>query len=159
MMILVIGLTAQGKDSTGDYFAVKGDFSGYTNGISVGYQYKYEVILPKFYFKLAQRITLLTTPTLTVNRVKFAIGLSGGVQFKLKAMGSDEWVDIQHVTDADCYEADLDPLVQETMMTVPINQRNKYFNLKLQATYFPGFSCVYDVGRTIHLDSTGELDV
>ena len=35
----------QGKDSTGDYFAVKGDFSGYTNGISVGYQYKYEVIL------------------------------------------------------------------------------------------------------------------
>ena len=66
-----------------------------------------------------------------LNRAKFAMGLSGGVQFKLKAMGSDEWVDIQHVTDADYYEADLDPLVQETLMTVPINQRNKYFQLKV----------------------------
>ena len=62
-----------------------------------------------------------------MNRVKFAMSLSGGVQFKLKALGmplkddngadSEGWVDIQHVTDADYYEADLDPLVQETMMT------------------------------------------
>ena len=51
--------------------------------------------------------------------------------FKVKAMGRDEWEDIQHITDANYYEADTDPIRAEQQFTVPINQRNKYFQLKV----------------------------
>ena len=58
--------------------------------------------------------------------------------FKLKALGSEEWVDIQHVTDADYYLADTDPMTDEQMLTVPINQRNKHFQLKNKWYTIPG---------------------
>ena len=122
----------QGTDDTGDYFALRGDFTEYSAGVSVGYQYEYEVTLPKFYYKISNKNNAADyTATLIINRIKFAVGMTGGVTFKLKAQGSDEWVDIQHVTDANYYEADMDPLEAETVMTVPINQRNKNFQLKV----------------------------
>ena len=122
----------QGTNDTGSYFKLRGDFSGYENGIVLGYSFNYEVILPKFYFKIAAKNNAADySAHLNINRVKFAVGLTGGIAFKLKAMGSDEWVDIQHVTDADYYEADTDPIAEERLFTVPINQRNKYFQLKV----------------------------
>ena len=122
----------QGTDSNGSYFKVKGDFTGYPNGIQLGYAYDYEVILPKFYYKNPSREGSADyTASLIINRIKFAVGLTGAVTFKIKAMGSNEWVDIQHVTDADYYEADTDPIQPERQFTVPINQRNKYFQLKV----------------------------
>ena len=122
----------QGTDDTGSFFKLKGNFSGYTNGITLGYTYDYEVILPKFYFKIAAKSGAADyTAHLNINRVKFAAGLSGAVTFKIKANGSDEWVDIQHVTDADYYEADTDPLTAEKLFTVPVHQRNKNFQLKV----------------------------
>ena len=122
----------QGTNDTGTYFKLKGDFSDYTNGITLGYGYEYEVTLPKFYFKIAAKNGAADyTAHLNINRVKFAVGQTGAVTFKIKALGSDEWVDIQHVTDADYYEADTDPLEAEQLFTVPVHQRNKNFQLKV----------------------------
>ena len=122
----------QGTDGTGDYFRVKGNFSGYFNSIRIGYSFNYEVILPKFYFKLqAKNNAADYTAYLSINRVKFAVGLTGAVTFKIKAKGSDEWVDIQHVTDADYYEADVEPIEAEKLLTVPVHQRNRNFQLKV----------------------------
>jgi hypothetical protein len=121
-----------GTDATGDFFSVRGDFTEYINGIAIGYRYDYEVILPKFYFKLAAKNNAADySASLTIGRVKFAIGKTGAVTFKLKAKGSDEWVDIYHVTDADYYEADTEPIKPEQIFTVPVNQRNKNFQLKV----------------------------
>ena len=123
---------AQGTDSTGSYFELSGDFTPYEGGISIGYAYDYEIILPKFYYKIPAKTGAADyTAHLNINRVKFAVGLTGAVTFKIKAKGSDEWVDIQHVTDADYYEADTDPLKAEQLFTVPIHQRNKNFQLKV----------------------------
>ena len=122
----------QGEDSTGTYFKVRGDYRSYATSITLGYPFDYEVTLPKFYFKLPSKSnTSDYTAHLNINRVKFAVGLSGAITFKLKAKGSDEWVDIQHVTDADYYEADMDPIQSERLFTVPIHQRNTNFQLKV----------------------------
>ena len=85
--------------------------------------------LPTFFYNLERRkvrcMTLLLS--LTVNRIKISCGKTGAVSFKLKSKGSDEWVDIQSVTDASYYEADTLPVNNERRFTVPINQRNTEF--------------------------------
>ena len=68
---------------------------------------------------------------LNISRVKFSCGKSGAVTFKLKAQGSSEWIDIQAVSDANYYEANTLPIKSEQQITVPINQRNMNFNLKV----------------------------
>jgi len=56
----------------------------------------------------------------------------------LKARGRDEWVDIQAVSDADYYRADTSPIVPSKTFTVPLNQRNMNFDLKITSDYpFP----------------------
>ena len=121
-----------GNDAQGDYFAVDGDFTSYGDGIVVGYNYDFEIELPKFYFNRDANATEYDyTANLTVSRVKLAVGKSGVVTFKLKAKGSNEWVDIQHVSDADYYEADTAPVKDESLFTVPIHQRNMNFSLKI----------------------------
>ena len=125
-----------GTDATGNYFEVDGDWSGYTgtpvSGIAVGYRYNYEVTLPTFYFRLAAKNQAPDyTASLTVNRAKLAIGKTGAVEFKLKTYGRDEWENIQPITTADYYQADTEAVVSEQQFTVPINQRNKHFQLKV----------------------------
>lgn len=121
-----------GSDANGNYFEVRGDFSDYSNGIVVGYNYDFDIELPKlFYSRSDDGTTSDYTATLTISRVKVSVGKTGAVTFKLKAKGSDEWVDIQHVTDANYYEADRSPVQSERVFTVPIHQRNMNFILKI----------------------------
>ena len=121
-----------GSDAQGDYFAVRGDFTGYGDGIVLGYNYNFEIELPKFYFNRDANATEYDyTANLTVSRVKVSAGKSGVVTFKLKSKGSTEWVDIQHVSEADYYQADTAPVKEENLFTVPIHQRNMNFSLKI----------------------------
>ena len=130
----------QGEDATGTYFKVRGDFTGYDKGIQLGYTYDYEVTLPRFYYRLGSGESRSSdySATLIVNRVNFAVGLTGAVTFKIKAYNSDDWVDIQPIPSADYYLADTAPLEPEQIFTVPVNQRNKYFELKVTSDFpFP----------------------
>ena len=111
---------------------MRGDWTDYKDNIIVGYKYDYEVELPKFYYDRSGDGTATDfTANLTINRVKFSVGKTGAITFKLKAQGSDEWVDAYHVTDADYYLANDAPVKEEQQFTVPINQRNMNFNLKV----------------------------
>jgi len=112
------------------YFEVKGNFTDYADGIVVGYNYTLDVTLPKFYFRRNETTTDFTA-TLTVSRVKFSVGRTGAVTFKLKAAGSKEWVDVQHTADADYYQADSNPVQPEQRFIVPIHQRNTNFEFKV----------------------------
>ena len=112
------------------YFEVKGDFSGYADGIVVGYNYDLEVVLPKFYFRRDEKTTDYTA-TLTISRVKFSIGRTGAITFKLKSTGSNQWRDVQHTAEADYYSGDTNPVVSERVFTIPIHQRNTNFELKV----------------------------
>ena len=76
-------------DSDGTYFKVTGkDLSAQAANVYVGYQYNYDVELPRTYFKLDPEGKLYDyTASLTIARMKFAVGLSSVVGFKLKSKG------------------------------------------------------------------------
>jgi hypothetical protein len=116
------------------YFEVKGNFTTYADGIVVGYGYDLEVTLPKFYYR-RNEVTTDFTATLTISRVKFSVGRTGAVSFKLKAVGSTEWIDVQHTSDADYYLGDTNTVKPERLFTVPIHQRNTNFELKVTSKF------------------------
>jgi len=119
-------------DVTDGNFTLVGDWTEYANNMIVGYKFDYEVELPKFYYyKDREGNAKDYTARLNISRVKFAIGKTGAVTFKLKAQGSDEWVDIQHVSEANYYLANTAPVESEYMFTVPVHQNNMNFNLKV----------------------------
>ena len=116
------------------YFEVKGDYTSYADGIVIGYGYDFETTMPKFYFK-RDATTSDYTATLTISRVTFSVGRTGPVLFKVKAGGSDEWKNVEYVTDANTYVADSSPVTSEHQFTIPIHQRNTNFELKVTSNY------------------------
>jgi hypothetical protein len=129
--------TAEERTESGTnyrYFEVKGDFTDYADGIVVGYGYDYEVTLPKFYYRPQPNVTDFTA-ALTVSRVKFSVGRTGAIRFKVKADGSNEWKNVEHTTDGDYYNADSNPVKAERQFIVPIHQRNTNFELKVTSDF------------------------
>ena len=116
------------------YFEVNGDYTSYADGIVIGYGYNFEATMPKFYYK-RDATTSDYTATLTISRVTFSVGRTGPVLFKVKAGGSDEWRNVEYVTDAGTYLADSSPVTSEHQFTIPIHQRNTNFELKVTSNY------------------------
>ena len=116
------------------YFEVKGKFTNYADGIIVGYGYDFEIELPKIYYRPETNETDFTA-TLTISRVKFSVGRTGSVRFKVKADGSNEWKPVEHTTDGDRYSADTNPVKSERQFIVPIHQRNTNFELKVTSDF------------------------
>ena len=115
------------------YFEVKGKFTDYADGIVVGYGYDLEATLPKFYLQREGGADY--TAVLTVARVKLSAGRTGAIRFKLKPTGSNEWKTVQHTADANTYDGDTNPVVQERVFTLPIHQRNTNFELKVTSDF------------------------
>ena len=129
--------TAEERTETGTnyrYFEVKGNFTDYADGIVVGYGYDFEVTLPKFYYR-PQPNTTDFTAALTISRVKFSVGRTGAIRFKVKADGSNEWKNIESTSDGDRYSADSNPVKNERQFIVPIHQRNTNFELKVTSDF------------------------
>ena len=78
-----------GSDGTGAYFSVpRKNLTSIASDVVVGWKYDFDIILPKTYYRLdeSDRLTDFTA-NLTVSRMKFAVGLSGLMAFKLKSTG------------------------------------------------------------------------
>jgi hypothetical protein len=121
----------RGTDGTGTYFAVQGkDLSALVNDVYVGYKYNFDVELPRLYYQISENVSDYTA-TLTIARLKFSVGLSSNVGFKLNRRGASEWYDIQSVQDADYYLADDVPLARETVFIVPIHQKSDNFRIRV----------------------------
>ena len=72
-----------------DYFIVpKKDLSGQAANVYLGYKYTYDITLPKMYFRKDPdgKLTDYTAP-LTIARMKFSVGKSSVVGFKLNRKG------------------------------------------------------------------------
>ena len=77
------------SDGLGTYFKIpKKDLSSVASDIIVGWKYDFDVILPRTYYRTDEALKQSDfTATLTVARMKFAVGLSGVMSFKLKSTG------------------------------------------------------------------------
>ena len=76
-------------ESGNTYFKVPSkNLTSIASDVIVGYKYDFDVILPKTYYKLDDEMKRSDfTANLTVARMKFAVGLSGVMGFKLKSKG------------------------------------------------------------------------
>ena len=76
-------------DGSDPYFKVIGEnLTSVEDDVIVGWKYDLDIILPKTYVRTDERQRLTDyTATLTVARMKFAVGLSGVMGFKLKSTG------------------------------------------------------------------------
>ena len=121
----------RGTDGTGDYFSITGkDLTSVASDVVVGFRYDFDVELPRIYFRPSQVDTDFTA-NLTIARIKFAVGLSGMMSFKLQAKGRNEWYDIQPVIEANYYLANDVPLDSENVFTLPIHQRTENFSVRM----------------------------
>ena len=119
-------------DGSGNpYFEVAKDLTDLENGMIIGYNYNYEVTLPKFYFRQNEQQQDFTA-NLTVARAKVSVGRTGTVTFKTKLTNSKQWVDVKEVTSVSTYGANDEPVKPEFQFVVPIHQRN--INFELQVT-------------------------
>ena len=77
------------SDGDGTYFKVpRKDLSGQAANVFVGYKYNYDITLPKLYYQKSPDGRMADyTANLTVSRMKFSIGQSSVVGFKLKRKG------------------------------------------------------------------------
>ena len=76
-------------DGGGTYFKVpKKNLTSIASDVIVGWRYDLDLILPRTYFRGDEKQELTDfTASLIINRMKFAVGLSGGLGFKLKSKG------------------------------------------------------------------------
>jgi hypothetical protein len=75
------------SDGTGPYFIVPNkDLTSVASDVIVGFKYNFDVELPRTYFRSDPRVTDFTA-NLTIARMKFAVGLSGMMSFKLEQRG------------------------------------------------------------------------
>ncbi len=76
-------------DDGDPYFKVSGkDLTSVATSVMVGWKYKLDVTLPRTYFRTDEKMTKTDfTASLTIARMKFAVGLSGVMSFKLKSTG------------------------------------------------------------------------
>ena len=102
-ILLIKGTTATGQfiesgftvtpeiasDGTGTYFKVPlKNLTSIASDIVIGWKYDFDIILPKTYYFLDDGMSKTDfTANLTVARMKFSVGLSGVMGFKLKSKG------------------------------------------------------------------------
>ena len=126
------------SDSTGPYFIVKNkDLTSVASDVIVGFKYDFDVHLPTTYYRPEEKSSDFTA-NLTIARMRFSVGLSGVMTFKVKAKGRSELTYTQPVIEANTYLANDVPLDNENTFTVPIHQRTENFKVRMfNDTPFP----------------------
>ena len=115
-----------GTDSDGTFFIVEGlDLSGNAANVYVGYAYDFDLTLPQIYYQLdPQGKTTDFTGSLTIARLKFDLGLSGLLSFKLNSIGrfagKREYTGDGTTTDFNWTPGDLNP-IDRNQVKVKIN--------------------------------------
>jgi len=144
-VLIVSGTTAAGTynnsgftitpevDAGGTYFIVPGqDLESVASNVYVGYAYNFDMTLPQVYYSLDQEGRAKDfTASLTVSRLKFDVGLSGVLGFKLNATGrfagKREYTGDGTTTNFNWNVGDLD-YVDRNQVKVKVNNVTTAFN-------------------------------
>ena len=79
------------SDGTGPYFIVNGkDLTSIASDVVVGFKYNFDVHLPTTYLRPENPIADFTA-NLTIARMKFSVGLSGSMNFKVNQKGREPY--------------------------------------------------------------------
>ena len=117
--------------SAGEQFVeIDGDFRG--TKLAVGYIYDMTVELPKIYkYTVANdNVNLDDVSSLIIHRLKFKVGLSGPVDYKVSITGVNDWTKAVTVTLPQQYNLNNVNMQASSTHVVPIFQRNE--NLLVQ---------------------------
>jgi len=114
-------------------WVLEGDWTSMYSRMVCGYRYVYEIEFPTTYYNPGEDKYDFTA-NLTVARHRFSVSFSGALTFSLQSAGRDDWVPVHQVTDADSYHANVGPIVQDRVMTVPVYRKNKAYKLKVEDT-------------------------
>ena len=117
-------------DGSGNWL-VLGDWTGKEYDLVAGYEFNFEVDLPRYFYRTQNNVDW--TAFLTIARMKFDVGFSGAVNFYINRYGSIEWIYIASVQNAGSYLSNSTPTINQTTLTVPIHQKNTNFNLKINS--------------------------
>ncbi len=119
-------------DGGGTFFKVPfKDLTSVASKVIVGFKYTYDIELPTIYYSLNDQGTAADyTSTLTIARVKFSVGLSGVIGFKLQRKGTTDFDDVIPIALANEYLANDVALSNESVAAIPIHQKNTNFTLK-----------------------------
>ncbi len=139
-VIIIKGTTATGQfiesgftitperavESGNTYFKVPfKDLTSIASDVIVGYKYDFDVILPKTYYRIDKEMRSSDfTANLTIARMKFAVGLSGVMGFKLKSkgirQGKIEYTGNGSTTEYNWINADID-YIDNNQIKVKVN--------------------------------------
>ena len=111
---------------------IPGDWSGMENQLVGGYYYDFEVFMPVTYYRTKDGQSDYTAQ-LTLSRYKFSLGMTGSCGFEVKAYGSSVWEPIMPIPEANYYNADSIPFTLDKQLTVPLYQKNTFFQFKVTA--------------------------
>jgi len=117
-------------DGSGNWL-ILGDWTGKEYDLVAGYEYNFEVDLPRYFYRSQNNIDW--TASLTIARMKFDVGFSGGVNFYITRFGAPQWIYVAGVQNAGSYLSNSTPTIDRTTLTVPIYQKNTNFNLKVNS--------------------------
>ncbi len=113
-------------DDGDPYFKVPGkDLTSVASSVMVGWKYNLDITLPRTYFRTDDNMTRSDfTASLIISRMKFAVGLSGVMGFKLRStgiqQGSRTYTGDGSTTDFNWIKADLD-YIDRDQVKVKIN--------------------------------------
>ena len=121
-------LTPTTSSSGGNHFILSGkDYSSLN--WKVGYKLNFSVDLPRLFYRSGDFVDY--TAYLTVARMLFSVGLSGEVQFKVTSNNEAEKTTAGVIFNTGYSPLDQVPIEDRNIFTVPINQRNTSYSLRV----------------------------
>lgn len=121
-------LTPTTSSTGGNHFILTGkDYSSLN--WKVGYKLNFSVDLPRLFYRSADFVDY--TAYLTIARMLFSVGLSGEVQFKVTANNEAEKTISGNIFNTGYSPLDQVPIEDRNVFTVPINQRNTSYTLRV----------------------------
>jgi len=113
-----------------NFFLVSGltDYTSLT--LKVGYKMPFEVQMPHIYVRRAEGMTDHTA-YLTIARIKFNIGLSGNLSFKIKPLGESNQNLSGSVQVVDYTNLNAVPLDESALFTIPVLRRNTSYDMTI----------------------------
>lgn len=106
------------------------DLTNYTGKIIIGYRYNYLVELPRFYFK---QDTSDYTASLTIARVKTALGFSGTCNLEVYSGAYNNWNATFDANPSNVIQANSSPVSEASIHTLPIHRRTQDFFFRINS--------------------------